>query len=141
MAKKRGKRENDDCALDMTPMIDVVFQLIIFFVVTLKTTAAINEKIVLEYAKNSPEIEEQTVPPLVVEVDRWGYISVMGAKINEGMLRKTVKGRIARMGTNFPLMIRVDKNAKHEDVRKVMDICSALGVYKIAFVAMVKEAQ
>ena len=33
MAKKPN---NEDASLDMTPMIDVVFQLIIFFVVTLK---------------------------------------------------------------------------------------------------------
>ena len=30
------KPKNEDVSLDMTPMIDVVFQLIIFFVVTLK---------------------------------------------------------------------------------------------------------
>ena len=31
-----AKSRNEDVSLDMTPMIDVVFQLIIFFVVTLK---------------------------------------------------------------------------------------------------------
>ena len=36
MAKSKRSNSGDGAALDMTPMIDVVFQLIIFFVVTMR---------------------------------------------------------------------------------------------------------
>ena len=34
MSKSKRRRPNEGCEMDMTPMIDVTFQLIIFFVVT-----------------------------------------------------------------------------------------------------------
>ena len=72
MAKKKRKTEGG-VDLDMTPMIDVVFQLIIFFVVTLKTADSINPDIVLEYGKNGPQLkaDEYKVPPVTVEVKRY----------------------------------------------------------------------
>ena len=36
MKRKRQRKEQEAAALEMTPMIDVVFQLLIFFIVTLK---------------------------------------------------------------------------------------------------------
>ena len=48
-----AKVRNDQCEIDMTPMIDVVFQLIIFFVVTLKMTSDTNLDIILEDGKNA----------------------------------------------------------------------------------------
>ena len=47
-----AKPKSEECAMDMTPMIDVVFQLIIFFVVTLKMTDDTNKDIILEEGKD-----------------------------------------------------------------------------------------
>ncbi len=47
----------------MTPMIDVVFQLIIFFVVTLKMTTDVNPDIVLEDGKNGVTLTQDNMPP------------------------------------------------------------------------------
>ena len=47
-----ARRASEQCEMDMTPMIDVVFQLIIFFVVTLKMTADFNKDIILEDGKH-----------------------------------------------------------------------------------------
>ncbi|MEG1479686.1 MAG: biopolymer transporter ExbD [Kiritimatiellia bacterium] len=151
MSKKKNKRSNDDCALDMTPMIDVVFQLIIFFVVTLKTADNINPEIVLEYGKDGPKIEqkENQLPSMVIEIKRYRtpssffrrsgtIISLSGAITSEGQLRTLLQKQVKKFGTNFPLLIRADKETPHEDVRRVMNICSSVGVWKIQFVAMIK---
>ena len=163
--KKKNSRENDGASLDMTPMIDVVFQLIIFFVVTLKTADTINPDIVLEYGKNGPDLqdmlkENQATPPVTIEVRRYTtvtdflrnafksrgepvrtgcVISVNGGILTEAQLRGMLRNIISQRGTNFPLLIRADKDARHEDVRRVMDVCGGLGLWKISFVAMVKE--
>ena len=78
--KKKNARENDGASLDMTPMIDVVFQLIIFFVVTLKTADTVNPDIVLEYGKNGPELmdlleKSKATPPVTVEVRRYRTVT------------------------------------------------------------------
>lgn len=151
MAKKKNKRQNDGAALDMTPMIDVVFQLIIFFVVTLKTADTINPDIVLEYGKDGPTLkaDEFKIPPLTIEVKRYfahtkffggalnrAVVSINGAIVSDGQLRALLKQTVTRRGTNFPLLIRADKDAHHEDVRKVMNLCAEAGIWQVSFLAM-----
>ena len=47
----RRKRSSESCDIDMTPMIDVVFQMIIFFIVTMKMDENVNKDIILEDAR------------------------------------------------------------------------------------------
>lgn len=155
MAKKKNKRENEGAALDMTPMIDVVFQLIIFFVVTLKTAETINPDIVLEYGKNGPQLkaDEYKVPPLVIEVRRYRtvtdflrasgrptgrIISINGGILTIDQLRTVLRNTVAKRGDGFPLLIRADKDTPHEDVRAVMNACTEAGVWRVSFLAMIK---
>ena len=39
-------------------------------------------------------------------------------------------------GTDFPCMIRADKNTPHKHVAKVMNLCAAAGMWKVSFVAI-----
>ena len=157
--KKKNSRENDGASLDMTPMMDVVFQLIIFFVVTLKTADTVNPDIVLEYGKNGPELmdlleKSKATPPVTVEVRRYRtvtdflraakvptgrVISINGGAESIGQLRSILRNIVAKRGTNFPLLIRADKDTPHEDVRAVMNVCNEVGLWKVSFLAMVKE--
>lgn len=133
-----AKRSNDQCEMDMTPMIDVVFQLIIFFVVTLKMTSDVNEDIILEDGKDGVTLTQDNMPPstLEIEVDRRGRISIHNATLNEANLRAILKNRIRRHGNEFPCMIRADKRTQHIKVKKVMDICTSVGIWKLSFVAI-----
>jgi len=134
-----GRRSTtDQCELDMTPMIDVVFQLIIFFVVTLKMTTDVNMDIILEDGKNGVTLTQDNMPPttLEIELDRRGRISIHNATLSEGLLAQMLKNRVNRHGNEFPVMIRADRRTQHEKVRKVMDICTASGIWKLSFVAI-----
>jgi biopolymer transport protein ExbD len=124
--------------MDMTPMIDVVFQLIIFFVVTLKMTTDVNPDIVLEDGKNGVTLTQDNMPPstLQIELDRRGRISINNATLSEPMLFTIIRNRINRHGNEFPVLIRADRRAQHEKVRKVMDICTSAGIWKLSFVAV-----
>jgi biopolymer transport protein ExbD len=134
--KKRGSSNNAGCDLNMTPMIDVVFQLIIFFVVTLKMTKDMNEEIVLEDGKHGPIIKEMPPQTLEIEVDRRGVISIHNAKMDKSMLYTILINRVRKMGNTFPILIRADRNTKHEKVKEVMDLCTRAGVWKLSFVAI-----
>lgn len=134
-----SRRNSEGCEMDMTPMIDVVFQMIIFFVVTFKIDDNINEEIVLESAKDGPLFDSDNPTTLVIEVDRRGWLSINNLQLNEKSLRDIVRGRYKRFGS-FPVMIRADRRTQHKDVRKVMDICTASGIWRIDFAA-IKEAK
>ncbi len=131
----RRKRTSDGCEIDMTPMIDVVFQMIIFFIVTIKMEENINEEIELEFARESPTYKGEDPRTMVIEVDRRGWLSINNCQLTEGMLGNIILGRYKRFGT-FPVMIRADKRTKHKDVRKVMDLCTDVGIWRIDFAAI-----
>jgi biopolymer transport protein ExbD len=137
MAKHRRKRHNEGGDVDMTPMIDVVFQLIIFFIVTIKMEETANEDIELPIARQSPTVEELPPRTIVVEVDRRGRFSLAGTPLSKSQLKGIIEQRYARLG-QYPVMIRADGRAKHKAVRQVMDLCAAVGIWRVDFAAIKK---
>ena len=140
----RSKRKSmEGCEMNMTPMIDVVFQLIIFFVVTLKMTEDINPEIVLEDGKHGEIITADNQPPqsVTIEVSRRGRISINNATLptnkdgSSPMLENIIRSRYNKYGS-FPVMIRADYRTHHEDVKRVMDACTRNGVWKVGFIAV-----
>lgn len=133
-----AKINTAQCELDMTPMIDVVFQLIIFFVVTMKMNQDSNQDIVLEDGKNGITITADSMPPttLEIEVDRRGRVSIHNATLSEANLRDILRARVNKHSNDFPILIRGDRRTQHEKIRKVMDICTSCGIWKLSFVAV-----
>ena len=130
-----ARRQSETCEINMTPMIDVVFQLIIFFVITVKMENEINESIVLEEATHGPRVAADSDLNFVIEVDQRGWISVHGAPLSRARLEKILKGRYRRYG-QFPILIRGDYRTKHQDIRTVMDTCTSAGIWRISFAAI-----
>ena len=125
------------CEVDMTPMIDVVFQLIIFFIVTIKMDESKEESIELEPAPHGPAITKEEPRTIVIEVNKRGWISIHGAQLTPQKLRGIMQNRYRRFG-EFPVLIRGDYRARHRDIRRVMDICTEANLWRINFAA-VKE--
>jgi len=132
-----SKRARNDagCDVDMTPMIDVVFQLIIFFIVTITLDQEINEDIELEYAKHGPIIEKELERSITIEVDDRGHISIQNAQLSLTKLHSIMANRTKKFG-EFPVYIRADKDTKHADVKSVMDICTDVNLWRVSFIAM-----
>ncbi|NLB69112.1 MAG: biopolymer transporter ExbD [Lentisphaerae bacterium] len=133
------KRELEESALDMTPMIDCVFQLMIFFIVTINVSEMKDEDVRLELAPSGPEIEsgtESDVSALVIDVNRRGRISLNNATLTTQQLRGIVRGRRNRQGNTFQVWIRGDTRAHHVMIRRVMDVCTDEGIGKVSFVAV-----
>ena len=132
------KPKNEDVSLDMTPMIDVVFQLIIVFVVTLKMTDDKDTSIKLADGKNGLVLTQDELPPsqLTIDVARSGRMSMSNITMSDAMIVDAVKKRVKAYGTDFPCMIRADKNTQHRHVARVMDLCAAAGMWKVSFVAI-----
>ena len=133
-----ARRAQDNPQLDMTPMIDVVFQLIIFFVVTLKMSDDKDSTIKLADGKNGIVLTQEELPPsqLTIDVASSGRISMSNITMSDAMIVDAVKKRVNAYGTDFPCMIRADKNTPHRHVAKVMNLCAAAGMWKVSFVAI-----
>ena len=133
-----ARKQYDNPKAEMTPMIDVVFQLIIFFVVTLKMSDDKDSTIKLADGKNGIVLTQEELPPsqLTIDVAQSGRISMSNITMSDAMIVNAVKKRVDAYGTDFPCMIRADKNTPHRHVAKVMNLCAAAGMWKVSFVAI-----
>jgi len=134
-------RNQEGCELNMTPMIDVVFQLIIFFIVMITLSEKRNESIELAKAANSPIVTNtdpvtgERMLPLIIEVDRKGRVSVGSAPLSYADLQNVLKRRHNKFN-QFPVMIRADYRTPHYLIRPVLDICAQVGVGRVSFVGI-----
>ena len=141
-----ARKAQENPALDMTPMIDVVFELIIFFVVTLTEAQKKDETIELEDGKHGIVLTPEELPPTQMQIDiasrdklgrplAKGRITMGDREITPEEIGRRVRERQRRVG-EFPVIIRADYNCRHEAVRRVMDACTANGIWKISFMAV-----
>lgn len=134
------KKRSDEQGVNMTPMIDVVFQLIIFFVCTADMQKkALDENIKLAMAPHGKAVEQKDPREVVVDVDENGRISISKTYMSAGYLKGILSKVVAENGQSTPVVIRADGRTRHQDVKTVMDVCSASGLWKVKFAA-VKEA-
>ena len=135
------KKNYPDAQLDMTPMIDVVFQLIIFFITTVDMESkALDTKVRMAMSPNGPVEDVKDPRTVVVDVDSDGTISIMKTRLSEGQLLNILNKARNSSGQSTPVVIRGDLAAKHEQIKRVMDICGKAGLWKIRFAALKEKA-
>ena len=141
-----ARKSQENPALDMTPMIDVVFELIIFFVVTLTEAQKKDETIELEDGQHGIALTPEELPPTHMQIDiasrdkkgktlPRGRITMGDREITPDEISRRVKERMRKV-KDFPVLIRADYNCRHEVVARVMNAVTAAGSWKIAFMAV-----
>ena len=141
-----ARKPQDNPALDMTPMIDVVFELIIFFVVTLTEAQRKDETIELEDGKHGIVLTPEELPPTHMQIDiasrdrkgkpiPHGRITMGDREMTPDQIGQRVRDKFKKIG-EFPVMIRADYECPHAAVAAVMNACTANGIWKISFVAI-----
>lgn len=139
MAARR--KSDEEMTVNMTPMIDVVFQLIIFFVTTVDMeNKALDTKIRLAMSPHGPAVEKKDPRTIMVDVDHKGRISIARVGMSADVLRQVLRKAVADYGPTIPLVIRGDGKTRHEDIKSVMDAAAAAGLWKVKFVAVKEKA-
>jgi len=138
----RQQHEEDPLTGNLTAMIDVVFQLIIFFVVTSNMQdKAIDARIKLALAPNGQAVAVKNPLEVAIDIDAGGHISIARTGLSDSTLVMVLKKAMADSGrADIPVLIRADGKAKHGAVKKAMDACSKAGLWKIKFVALKEKA-
>lgn len=120
----------------MTPLIDIIFQLIIFFTLTIDVSGRANPDIRLAKSPHGmPGRISAGMAPFTVEVDRSGRLSVHNLRMNPPALKQIMKARYDRIG-EYPVVIRGDERSRHGDIRRVMEICTDIGLQRMWFAAV-----
>ncbi|MBT8114431.1 MAG: biopolymer transporter ExbD [Arenicella sp.] len=131
-------QHEDETGIELTPLIDVVFLLLIFFMISTTFTKETSLRINLPEASG----EEAVNQPRTIEV-HVGAGSEYAVAVGDGVARALVNSNretLLRALSKFPsansdllLVIRADKEATHESVIKVLDVAQEIGMSNITF--------
>ena len=134
MAKKSRRKKGDNVALEMTPMIDVVFQLLIFFIVTLKQEDIMANLEAFRPAPDSSATVEEKEEPLQILIGKEG-LAFNGALVNEEQLAKKLEN-IVKRNKDAMILIKSSGDAPHVYLVSALDICSRVGITKISIFSL-----
>lgn len=119
---------------NMTPMIDIVFQLIIFFLVSSHLARQETQlELDLPSAESGQRIEEETGERLIVNVLPGGEIQLAGQTVSLAEFRDKVAFERQRRGDELEVRIRSDRNAPYRLVEPLMTACARSGVWNVTF--------
>ena len=120
--------ESKEVELNLTPMIDCVFLLLIFFMVTTVFTSSVGLKIELPEAKNWQKIAETK---LFLSIDDDGKMELNSKVVTKTSLVSILLGEKQRTRT-VTLIVKADKNSKHEYTLDIMEVAKNLGIETIS---------
>jgi biopolymer transport protein ExbD len=129
----------DEPQLNLTPMIDVVIQLVIFFMVG--TQFVDNERkidIALPLVGQAAPLTE-TPDEMVVNVSKEGDISIGSKPVSAEQLRDQLKEAKNRYSAQA-VVIRGDMNCIYQQVMTVVDICKQAGIENLQVATRVEHA-
>ena len=127
---RRRHRANDEAEINITPMLDIVFIMLIFFIVT---TSFVKEK-GLEVSRPSstpPKEVKQSKGPIVVKIDANGNITMKGRMLE----KKAVEANLEREKAekpDSPLIIAAHPDAETNALVTILDAAEAVGVASVS---------
>jgi len=130
MAYKRREIKSDIPKLDMTPMIDVVFQLLIFFIVTLKQEDILSKLTAYRPAPDKTASKEKQPETTTIIVEPLGFV-FNGRPMRAAELDNQLK-RAAAMSTTAMVLVKCTKDAPHGMLVQALDLCSKNGLTNIS---------
>jgi len=142
----RRPREAPSAEGDMTPMIDMTFQLIAFFMVLINFTEADqNERIHLPSSELAKPPEAPFEHPITLQLTKEGTVLFRGKEVSVPELKPLLRRERAYLALykgqpkRATVIIRADANAKTGKVQELIKICQDLEFEKFVLRAKQKE--
>jgi biopolymer transport protein ExbD len=118
--------------LQLAPMVDVVFLLLMYFVVTWNFAKFESEVNIAVPKAEESSASEQSPGEIVISVAPDGRVSVN----NQLMSREQLADKLARVAALFPgqaVILKGDGEAEFTYVMAVLDLCQKSGIWNVAF--------
>jgi len=139
--RSTNKRPVENPKLEMTPMIDVVFQLLIFFVVTLKQEDILAH---LDVSRPAPvpkaRQEEQVQDLLQITVYNERALGGQGVSVQGRQVSfRTLESHLSRLASysrNLSIIIKCTGDSYHANLVKVLDLCAKVKLKNISVFSM-----
>ncbi len=126
------RQSKEELSVNLTPLIDIVFLLLIFFMVS--TTFTKESQLNISLPEASAELSD--VPPASIEIliTDAGTYSINGQSLVNNQLDTLKKGitKVLEGRDNAPVVISADAKATHESVVRAMDAAGQLGLINLS---------
>ncbi|MBL9146135.1 MAG: biopolymer transporter ExbD [Verrucomicrobiaceae bacterium] len=129
----RKQHSIDPVPMQLAPLVDVLFLLVIFFAVTWQ--AGQQEKLMdvsVPAAEEGKDRKATSVGEIIVNVKNDGAIVVNGQTLNTDELLAKLHN-IASVFKDQAVIIRGDVDTPYDKIIKVLDTCQKAGIWNIAF--------
>jgi len=136
-----ARKPQENPQLDMTPMIDVVFELIIFFVVTIKQEDVFSKLNCNRPAPATGQASEKDDITVNIEIGRrydgsaQGVILYNKREVKRAELDQYLR-EIAHTSTKTPIIVKCDDASPHKALVDVLDICYKNKLYSVSVFSM-----
>lgn len=126
--KKRTRRES---FIDISPMMDMVFILLIFFIVTSTFTRETGIDVTKPKASSAKELSKESI---LIGITRQGTVHINETQVNLSSLQTILKQMMAE-SPDRPVIIVSDRDAPSGAIVDVLDECNIAKVRKVSISA------
>jgi biopolymer transport protein ExbD len=119
----------DSSEVDMTPMLDIVFIMLIFFIVSTSFTKEFGLPISKQESSNTPT--PKVVETIIINIDRDNMLSVDTGESNRTITRKQISANIQQTIANNPqasVMIKAHVDSEIDALMQVMNAAKKAGI-------------
>ncbi len=129
---KFTSRQPEPASMQLAPMIDIVFLLLIFFIVTWQFTRAETElDVSVPTTEEGAELNRQR-GEIVINVMADGAIRVDGTTLDLAQLEAKLRP-IAELHEAQPVRVRGDSEVRYQRIVEVIAACRKAGIWNISF--------
>ena len=126
--RKRHLRDQDESGIDLTPLLDVVFIMLIFFIVTSTFTQNSGLEIKKPETRSSKQLDGEF---LIIAIDNRNRIWSDNKIVDRELIENYILS-VRNKNPNISLVIEADKDSKTDYVVSVMDAARTVGITKIS---------
>ena len=124
-------RKKKDMGIEMGPLMDIVFILLIFFVVTSSFTRETGVDVPKPQAQTASQLEKEN---LLIAITREGTIHMNERQVDLASLQDILKQSLSKNPDREAVVI-ADKEAETGALVQVIDMCNLAGVKKVSIAA------
>ena len=133
-------RQLEPAAMQLAPMIDIVFLLLIFFIVTWQFSRSETEMKISVPSSQEGADPKRVLGEIIVNVRVNGEVVVEGQVMSQAQLKQKLSA-IAKQHQNQPVRLRGDSKAEYPTIVEVIDTCPKAGIWNMSFATQRKKAE
>ena len=134
--RRRLVRASEEAEINITPMLDIVFIMLIFFIVTTSFVKEIGVE--LNRPSNAPQEEKKISEVIAIRIEANGQIQVNNRPVDIRAVRANVESELATKGLDTSVVVIADRLADSGLMVRVIDQARMAGADNVSLAAMAR---